>query len=491
MTLRGEVEAFPLDTVVRLIASTNKTGQLEVRSDGGGGSLGFAEGRLVAANAGDDAGEPALGSVFAVQRGTFEFMPWNDPPAANLTGDLDQLLGRAAQERDRIVAIRTTIPDDRSRFKLSERAATRGEITLSADQWRTLLAVNGERDVPAIAEHLHLGRLAALTTLASLAESGFVDVVEPPPAPEPARPAAERATEPRWPQEPPAPPPPEPPRWHSRSETSSWEPEQRWGQAEPDVGAALGARMDTGRPEAPPETPPARSPLDIPPAGEDERFSALTNAFGTPEPVAPEEPSPSGRDRVSEWVRPAAVPESRPAWPARSDTADEWARPAPEPQQDEKRRGLFGFLRRDEQGGDGTVATAYAEPPTTTRAGQLAAFSNALLAEYNNGQYGKGRIDDRMANLLMRIDEQADPIDRPLPIVDDRIDVQALEREDVPEQQAVPYLAMLVSQVYEDAERAFGRDKARRGYRVAQQQVFGSDPSALSSPDLAARLPKM
>ncbi|HEX9269225.1 MAG TPA: hypothetical protein VF998_05220, partial [Candidatus Limnocylindria bacterium] len=65
------------------------------------------------------------------------------------------------------------------------------------------------------------------------------------------------------------------------------------------------------------------------------------------------------------------------------------------------------------------------------------------------------------------------------------------EREDVPEQQAVPYLAMLVSQVYEDAERAFGRDKARRGYRVAQQQVFGSDPSALSSPDLAARLPKM
>jgi hypothetical protein len=114
-----------------------------------------------------------------------------------------------------------------------------------------------------------------------------------------------------------------------------------------------------------------------------------------------------------------------------------------------------------------------------------------LLGEYNNGQYGKGRLDDRMANLLMRVDEQADPIDRPLPIVDDRIDAQALDRENMPEQQAVPYLAILVSQIYEDAERAFGKDKAKRGYKAAQQQVFGTDASALNMPDVAGRLPKV
>ena len=125
------------------------------------------------------------------------------------------------------------------------------------------------------------------------------------------------------------------------------------------------------------------------------------------------------------------------------------------------------------------------------RAGQLALLSNALLAEYNSGQYGKGRLDDRMANLLMRVDEQADPIDRPLPIVDDRIDAQALDREGMPEQQAVPYLAILVSQIFEDAERTFGKDKAKRGYRAAQQQVFGGDTSALTAPDVAGRLPKV
>ena len=96
-----------------------------------------------------------------------------------------------------------------------------------------------------------------------------------------------------------------------------------------------------------------------------------------------------------------------------------------------------------------------------------------------------------ISGLLMRVDEQADPIDRPLPIVDDRLDVQALERVAPPEQQAVPYLALLVTTIYGDAEKAFGRDKAKRGYKAAQQQVFGPDTSALGGPDLAGKLPRV
>ena len=96
-----------------------------------------------------------------------------------------------------------------------------------------------------------------------------------------------------------------------------------------------------------------------------------------------------------------------------------------------------------------------------------------------------------MPSLLMRVDEQADPIDRPLPVVDDRLDVQALERVNMAEQQAAPYLATLVSTIYADAEKAFGKDKAKRGYKAAQQQVFGGDTSALGGPDVAGKLPKV
>ena len=185
MTLRGEIESFPIETVVQLIHSTSKTGQLEVRgADGAGGTLGFDGGRLIAAIAGEEAGEPALGVVFAVADGAFEFIPWADPPAANLAGDLDQLLDKAVEERDRIVAIRKVIPDDRSRFRLSERAADKGNITLSSDQWRTLLAVNGDRDVNGVADHLKAGKLATRASLAALVDQGFIDVLEPAPAPE-------------------------------------------------------------------------------------------------------------------------------------------------------------------------------------------------------------------------------------------------------------------------------------------------------------------
>ncbi|MHB8632199.1 MAG: DUF4388 domain-containing protein, partial [Candidatus Limnocylindria bacterium] len=201
MTLRGEIDAFPLETVVQLVHATSKTGQLEVRgADASGGTLGFDGGRLVAAIAGEDVGEAALGAVFAIASGEFEFIPWSDAPAANLSGDLDQLLDKAVEERDRIVAARTVIPDDRSRFRLSERAADRGDITLSPDQWRTLLAVNGDRDLTGVADHLKGGTLATRASLAALVEAGFIDVLEPA-APEP-----QLETERPW-----APPAPEPP----------------------------------------------------------------------------------------------------------------------------------------------------------------------------------------------------------------------------------------------------------------------------------------
>jgi hypothetical protein len=535
MTLRGEIESFPIETVVQLIHSTSKTGQLEVRgTDGAGGTLGFDGGRLIAAIAGEEAGEPALGAVFAVADGTFEFIPWADPPAANLAGDLDQLLDKAAEERDRIVAIRKVIPDDRSRFRLSERAADKGNITLSSDQWRTLLAVNSERDVHGVADHLKAGKVATRASLAALVEQGFVDVLEPAPAPEqwspptsawvapapeaqtwappqpgsaPQQPesvASVEAPAPSWEQSTPA---PAPQTWEPQSTPApSWEQStpapapQTWEPAPPepqsaqiveqpapapqwatpetdrrdDLAAALDARM-SAIPSAPAAEPEAASVTEISTA-QDERLSALSGVFGPAQSVAPGgPPGIPAPDRINEWSRMAPTMQ---------------AEPAPE----EKKKGLFGFLKRDEPAREAEATTMVAPGATAAgvgRAGQLASLANALLAEYNSGQYGKGRLDDRMANLLMRVDEQADPIDRPLPIVDDRIDAQALDRENMPEQQAVPYLAILVSQIYEDAERTFGKDKAKRGYKAAQQQVFGTDASALSAPDVAGRLPKV
>src|SRR5207247_2415206 len=108
----------------------------------------------------------------------------------------------------------------------------KGNITLSPDQWRTLLAVNGDRDVSGVADHLKSGTLVTRASLAALVEAGFIDVLAPtvetaPPAPPaveapPPPPVAQAAPPPRSPRvwvrsrarRPPH------PRWHPRRHRS-------------------------------------------------------------------------------------------------------------------------------------------------------------------------------------------------------------------------------------------------------------------------------
>jgi hypothetical protein len=598
MTLRGSTRDFPLESVIGLLAGTSKTGELQLRGAATVGALGFASGRLVAAVMDGEAGEDALGAIFAMSEADFEFTPWASPPEANLeSGDLLAVLKRAAQARDRLVEVRESIPDDRIRFRLSEKAADQGAVTFTPERWRALLAVNGERDVPGIAEQLRLGKMPTLTLLAGLVKDGVIETL--PPAETGSRaPARPREATPPQASSAPAHPPPaeevapptaEPEHSGPPADTSaaaesapasSSEPTPRWEasapepessqtspaatdwstpapeppRAEPitapttdvrgDLEAELSARLGGFGPDAR-ENPPAPA-AQVPPAVDD-RLSALTSLF-SPGPAAnvppsrendqdagarqgPSMPPParsadswmppppaSSEAPANTWAPSAAAPQapastapsgvptsSRPEAPPAPSRTEEWGTapgaaaprteaaessmaPQPADASAEKKRGFFGRFRREEP--TSAQVTPINVASARSRSGLLASLSNTLLMEYNSGAYGKGKIETRLANLLMRVDEQADPIDRPLPVVDDLIDAAALEREGLAEDQVVPYLATLVREIYEEAERTFGKDKAKKGYKAAQQQVFGGDASVLQSPDLAGKLPK-
>ncbi|HYR93647.1 MAG TPA: DUF4388 domain-containing protein, partial [Methylomirabilota bacterium] len=206
MTLRGSTGEFPLEVVLRLLADQKKTGELAIRGQGGEGALGIAQGRVVTAVFADEQPVPALGSIFQITEAQFEFTPWDEAPPANLEGDLQDNLRKANEYREWLAAVRQVVPNDQLRFRLSERAAEQGAVTFTSDRWRVVLAVNGERDVNAMASHLHLERDAALTTLAGLVRDGVIETMEAPPAPEAPPPSAAQAAPAPAPVEAAAPP---------------------------------------------------------------------------------------------------------------------------------------------------------------------------------------------------------------------------------------------------------------------------------------------
>ncbi len=495
MSLRGSTAEFPLQVVLRLLGESKKTGQLTIRSGAGDGALGIAEGRVVAALFGDQSPIPALGSLFEMGEADFEFVVWSDAPAANLEGDLDENLRKAEEYRAWLARVREVIPHDGIRFRLSEKAADHGAVTFTPDRWRVIMAMNTQPDVNQLATQLRIDRDTALDTLASLVRDGVIDTVVPAPEPTTAPPApgppvvaeesAKPMPEPEPEPAPPAAPPPAQEALPQRQERQDWSASllpQQAAQVEPDPEDRLSALEGL---------------FDQAPAPRTNEWSTPTaDAWSTPAPAAdrwtaPPEPEAPPRLPEHDEMRLEAL-RAKVAEPQAPSGLSEWAPPPLTEVPTSPKKGLLGgIFARAEPASAPAGSVVQVERGASSRAGQLAAFSNALLAEYNSGQYGKARVDDRIPRLLMRVDEQADPIDRPLPVVDDRLDVQALERVSMPETQAVPYLALLVSTIYSDAEKAFGRDKAKRGYRAAQQHTFGGDTAALAGADLAGKLPKV
>ena len=502
MTLRGSVREFPLDAVLRFLAASGKSGRLDLRGAQGSGSVGIDGGRVSGAELGEYDGDAALGGLFAMSDGEFEFDLGVAPSASSITGGVEEVIARAREERDQLVAIREVVPADRLIFTLSERAAANARIELSSDQWLTLLSVNGERDVAGIADARGVKCRVALGLLAELVRAGAVDASEPPAWREPEPPVAEAWSAPAAAMTPAA----EPETWSASAAGSEPQPAPA-GMLAPDVWAAPAAEPTvqswTAATQSPaPETwsvPPVAAPesWDAPAAGTgappavDDRLAAIFGPHPSQAPVAPAPADTWSTPEVETWSAGASPSLADAA--ARVGPAELTAPPNPAPAPDaerERKRGLFGFGGHKEAVVPPLAASASATASIAgaTRAGRLAAFTNALIAEYNSGHYGKGRIDGKIAHLLLRVDEQAEPVDRPMPIQGDTLSVQSLDSGVLPESQALPYLALLINQIVADAERALGKDKAKVGYRVARHQALGNDP-LLDTPDLAPRLP--
>lgn len=336
MALQGTLDTFSLPDVLRLLATTSKTGRLRIEGDRGRGSVWLADGRVVDAAADRSMdGTPVDEVVFELLRfgsGSFAFDGDDLAADAKDPEDVDGLLRRANSLLSEWSELENVVPSLEHEVKLAHDLSV-DEVTIDADRWKSLVAVASGRTVGELASMLSLTELGVSRAVRDLVDLGVAEVDVPGTAPEPSRPAPSTRDLTRRPSGPrpeldgvpslgrQTPLTGETPRagWYQTGEMPAIGTERR----SPSAGNGHG-RASLDDTVATPPPPPAPGPVDPPPGkgGLSSRLGRNRNAASSRGPDAtgggatspttgatPTTPASNGTPRPT--VRPPAAPPAR------------------------------------------------------------------------------------------------------------------------------------------------------------------------------------
>lgn len=179
MALSGTLETFSLPDVLRLLASTKKTGLLTLEGDRGTGRVWVDDGEIVAADSDRASGE-VDGVVFDLLRfedGSFEFAADAVPAEDDVTRrDVDGALEAAGALLEEWREIESVVPSLDVWVRLVPEID--GDVTIGTDQWRVLAHIGTGASGHRIAGELEQGELDVCRQLKDLIDGGLVELDE-------------------------------------------------------------------------------------------------------------------------------------------------------------------------------------------------------------------------------------------------------------------------------------------------------------------------
>jgi hypothetical protein len=157
MSLIGTLSEIKLADVLRLFASSKKSGLITASGPGGRQTLiRFQKGLVVHASAGRLQGDDAVMDLFGWPEGQLTFV----------------------REGGVFHRMQELIPTDRVSFQLAQPASEGALCTFGPPQWKVLCRVDGVRDVRDLVEGSDLPRNDVLRLLFDLTEAGFLEKVD-------------------------------------------------------------------------------------------------------------------------------------------------------------------------------------------------------------------------------------------------------------------------------------------------------------------------
>ena len=194
MALRGTLDTFGLPDVLRLLATTGKTGRLRVDGEQGRGSVWLRDGAVLTAltdRAESAPPDEALADLLRYEMGDFSFDTAFDgadqPTNGSEPHDIEQLLSSASRLLDEWNDLLGVVPSLDHRVGLVDAIPDDEEVTIDARRWEIITALGPGCTAGELASSLDLTELDVLRTVHDLVQMGIVEV-SPPDGSEPLEP---------------------------------------------------------------------------------------------------------------------------------------------------------------------------------------------------------------------------------------------------------------------------------------------------------------
>jgi hypothetical protein len=185
MALQGTLDTFELPDVLRLLASTRKSGRLNLRSDRGDGDVWLDEGQVVGVAApghGQLPVEEGLFELLRAREGDFVFEPGDEAPTPAPAVDVEPLLAVVEEQLAAWREIEAVVPSLAAWLSLTSTLPT-PTVTIDAETWRLVAAIGSGLTVGELGDHLGLGEVPVSSLVRDLVAIGLAEVG---PAPVPA-----------------------------------------------------------------------------------------------------------------------------------------------------------------------------------------------------------------------------------------------------------------------------------------------------------------
>lgn len=175
MALQGTLDTFALPDVLRLLASTRKSGRLLVQGDDGNGSLYLDGGSIVGGEtnlAPTDEGHEVLFELLRLGDGSFLFDPAESTPDPGAPAEVEDVINQAEAAHAEWQDLSTVVPSLDEGIQLAEDLPD-DDATIDREGWQLIVGIGSGTTVRSLGEQLGMRELPILRATRGMVDRGL------------------------------------------------------------------------------------------------------------------------------------------------------------------------------------------------------------------------------------------------------------------------------------------------------------------------------